>query len=202
MRTPNAFTLIELLIVVAIIGILAAIAVPNFFNAQTRAKLARVQSDLRSVEVALEAYRIDNNKYPYPFTRPPNRLMNVWELTTPVAYMTAVDQLDDPFKPRRLFSPELGNADTVSYLYHNFRGYWGQSQQGLPVGICLKSDGPDHVFSQGCNIWKTYFTNGNVLTQDMRGAIYNASNGLSSSGDIPWLTGEAARGKSAVSVFR
>ncbi len=140
----ESFTLIELLIVVAIIGILAAIAVPNFLNAQTRAKLARVQSDLRAAEMGLEAYHIDHNAYPYPATTPPNRLINVWELTTPVSYLPSLNSMDDPFKPRKFFTPELGNADTISYLYHNFRGYWGRNFEGLPSGTCLKSDGPGH----------------------------------------------------------
>lgn len=60
----KAFTLIELLIVVAIIAILAAIAVPNFLEAQVRSKVARVRSDIRSYATALEAYYIDNNAYP------------------------------------------------------------------------------------------------------------------------------------------
>jgi type II secretion system protein G len=59
------FTLIELLVVVAIIAILAAIAVPNFLAAQTRAKVARARNDLRVASGALEAYRVDNGRYPF-----------------------------------------------------------------------------------------------------------------------------------------
>jgi prepilin-type N-terminal cleavage/methylation domain-containing protein len=65
----KAFTLIELLIVVAIIAILAAIAVPNFLEAQVRSKVSRARTDLRTVTTALESYAVDFNKYP-PEMRP------------------------------------------------------------------------------------------------------------------------------------
>ena len=64
LRKQKGFTLIELLIVVAIIGIIAAIAIPNLLNAIDRGKQKRTMADLRSIGTAIEAYSIDNNQYP------------------------------------------------------------------------------------------------------------------------------------------
>ena len=64
LRKNEGFTLIELLIVVAIIGILAAIAIPNLLNALQRGKQKRTMSDIRNLAVAIESYNVDNNNYP------------------------------------------------------------------------------------------------------------------------------------------
>ncbi len=64
LRKSNGFTLIELLIVIAIIGILAAIAIPNLLNALQRGKQKRTMADMRNVAIAIESYNIDNSRYP------------------------------------------------------------------------------------------------------------------------------------------
>jgi type II secretion system protein G len=63
-RNNKGFTLIELLIVVAIIGIIVAIAIPNLLNAISRAKQKRTMGDMRSSGTAAEAYAVDFNHYP------------------------------------------------------------------------------------------------------------------------------------------
>jgi prepilin-type N-terminal cleavage/methylation domain-containing protein len=124
-RRAGAFTLIELLIVVAIIAILAAIAVPNFIDAQARSKVSRALSDLRSTRTAIESYAVDNNTYPRqtwgctyddhygPTMREVYGTVVPWPsktssgadsdkgvggcLTTPIAYITSLPR--DPFVP-------------------------------------------------------------------------------------------------------
>ena len=64
MKKSSGFTLIELLIVVAIIGIIAAIAIPNLLNAIDRGKQKRTMSDMRSIGTAVESYAVDVNFYP------------------------------------------------------------------------------------------------------------------------------------------
>ena len=63
-RRENGFTLIELLIVIAIIGILAAIAIPNLLNAVQRGKQKRTMIDMRALATAIEAYHVDNSMFP------------------------------------------------------------------------------------------------------------------------------------------
>lgn len=109
----KAFTLIELLIVVAIIAILAAIAVPNFLEARIRSQVSRVKSDQRTYATALESYYVDYNTYPctldsYLF---PERCVNpfgnglileawMYGLSSPVSYLSS-GILPEPFNARQ-----------------------------------------------------------------------------------------------------
>jgi type II secretion system protein G len=175
-KRRHGFTLIELLIVVAIIGILAAIAVPNFLNAQLRAKVARTESDMRSISTALESYRIDNNIYPQwadasgANKNPVNRRLQ--GLTTPVAYMSTV--------PLDHFLYGAGNQrvnDTqdAAYVTYDYVDAWSTVHYQKATGLgnsfrCsewrLASAGPDGLMTYGSI------------------AAFDASNGLRSYGDI------------------
>ncbi|MEW6087498.1 MAG: prepilin-type N-terminal cleavage/methylation domain-containing protein [bacterium] len=63
-KKEKGFTLIELMIVIAILGILAAVAIPNFLNARGKAQDASALSTLEAVKTALEMYAADNGAYP------------------------------------------------------------------------------------------------------------------------------------------
>lgn len=58
----SGFTLVEIMIVVAIIALLASIAVPGFLRARKRAQASRVMNDLRLIDAAVDQYAIETNK--------------------------------------------------------------------------------------------------------------------------------------------
>ncbi len=198
----TGFTLIELLIVVAIIGILAAIAVPNFLNAQVRAKVSRVQSDLRAIAVSTDMYRLDWNAFPWPKSGL-YYISGIHELTTPVAYIGDVN-LQDPFNPANM--QETLGADVPTYVWVNYQGAWGttsaQSKWGafagqFPQGYALNSQGPDHQHSGGSHIplelkFDQAVVGGNVPAGNPYDKLYDTSNGLNSLGDIVRYGGEVA----------
>ena len=76
-RNKKGFTLIELLIVVAIIGIIAAIAIPNLLSAIQRSKQKRTMSDMRSIGTGLGSYQVDYNGYPK------QTIVNAWNYLDP-----------------------------------------------------------------------------------------------------------------------
>jgi len=194
----QAFTLIELLIVVAIIGVLAAIAVPNFLNAQIRAKIARTHSDLKAFSTAMEMYFLDSNEYPwgnFPNSVGGFTTASLTCLSTPVAYLSSIMQID-AFGEGSWTSNGPTNKDY--YTYVNYNGYWARndtSAQGYfknnhPYfkGYGMASFGPDKRDSGG--VWGTlYYKIGNMTI--CNSTLYAASNGLVSLGDICRYGGEA-----------
>lgn len=134
MKTSKAFTLIELLIVVAIIAILAAIAVPNFLEAQVRAKVSQTMTDMRSINVAMQTYYVDNNRYVYHVLKGPGDVPFWpgvaeylrwrtsdgqvdglgWQLTSPIAYITDIP--DDPFNTASVRSRQIPHLATYENI--------------------------------------------------------------------------------------
>ncbi|RJP22456.1 MAG: type II secretion system protein [Candidatus Omnitrophota bacterium] len=197
MSNRTAFTLIELLIVVAIIGILAAIAVPNFLQAQTRAKLARVQGEFQSIRTALESYRVDNNMYPHDGWRGFQRRPSGWiGLTTPVSYINS-GSLHDPFKAKYVIPGDQDPGTTLSLYELSTGNHNPASFNEMPLDDwMLNSIGPDSAYDQQGL--------GGLAGDDTQSAMsypfavrvlrYDVSNGLTSQGDIyAFMGGQPAR---------
>jgi general secretion pathway protein G len=60
----QGFTLLEIMVVVVIIGLLAAMVVPSFMGNVDKANVSRVKGDIRGIETALNLYRLENFRYP------------------------------------------------------------------------------------------------------------------------------------------
>ncbi len=188
----------------AIIAILAAIAVPNFLEAQMRAKVGRIKSDLRTVAVGIQSYQVDHNQPP-----PSNYTSGlgfahwwVWLkmgnveggagmfLTTPIAYLTTL--------PLDIFNPSLNGARDNGMVPVDFIGfnyfYFGKEEDGKHLVSCCHGFHPanDPVASElyGDRIYHwSIFSPGPDLAWYLsnKSMIYDPTNGTVSAGDIGYF---------------
>lgn len=163
-RRGKGFTLIELMVVIAIILILALIAIPAYRNMQTRARRSRVQSDLRTLANALQMFYTDWSKYPVQTTA--NRLVETSgagaELvggtgatinvsgsvssTGEVGPITYIEKLPiDPFDPAGgsyYYQSDSGGTKWVLYSYNAVPGEYIWRKSDGTTGITTTAPTP------------------------------------------------------------
>ena len=103
-RSDAGFTLIEIMVVVIIIGLLAAVVVPQFLGRVDDARVAKAKEDIQALETALTMYKLDNYSYPSP----------------EVGLKALVEKPNDP---------NVKNWRAGGYLKHLTKDPWGNEYQ-------------------------------------------------------------------------
>lgn len=122
-RAMSGFTLIEVMVVVVILGILAAVVVPRIMDRPDDARLSKARQDIRALEAALNLYRLDN--FAYPTTQQGLQAL----VTRPTSH------------------PEPRNWRQGGYIERLPKDPWGNDYQYLNPGV----HGTIDIFSFGAN---------------------------------------------------
>lgn len=136
-RTRSGFTLVEVLIVVVIIGILAAVVVPQFSNASDNAMKSTLKSQLQTISSQLELYRVQNSGS-YPTLGGDGAANDGW-----------ADLIDDGYLKEKPYNPYVGKSNiitgdstamatakgdaTAGWATNNSGGIWAVGYNPTPV---------------------------------------------------------------------
>jgi type II secretory pathway pseudopilin PulG len=204
----DSFTLIELLIVIAIIIVVTAIAVPNLISANIKAKVKGIKSEMGSIAIALEDYRVDDDEGNYPIE--PGRTGSGYDPDVIAKLNIAFDDHSDAIGLGKLiFPPEASDPvylyripgdpfndsgeeewNGTSGAHNNHYCYFtadasGQSSSSEARYWALVSYGPDkdQDIDSYTKAWNA--ADPNAPNHDTyKDLVYNPDNGITSSGDI------------------
>ncbi len=110
-KKVSGFTLIEIMVVIVILGILAAVVVPRIMDNPDKARMVKAKQDIRALEGALDLYRLDNFNYP------------------------STDQGLEALVSEPSGSPEANNWKTGGYMKRLPADPWGNEYQYLSPGV-------------------------------------------------------------------
>jgi prepilin-type N-terminal cleavage/methylation domain-containing protein len=210
-KSGKGFTLIELLIVIAIILILIAIALPNFLEAQQRARVTRAKGNLRSMETAVMSFRTQYGYYYADFNDPSRATMFSRNHKIPSLSPCPINPSGD-LPDGGLDWSEMSNSDRFTYYSQGVHcplttpikfidpgstvDPWGDGS--VPIGMDSRWVGPDSENITAGMKYVAYFVAGpNAIQGEWRrgcevqngigiGCVYNPTNGTKSKGDL-WM---------------
>ena len=210
----NGFTLLELVVVLGIVMILTAMALPKFLTVRIRSQVVVARSHTQTLAQALDLYTLDFHRYPGSIPRVPSDPLGILSshqltvLTSPISYVTP-EAFNDPFGvvEAQLYDPNLSSGNDFpklgqpnslrSLLYFHYLSLAERNSKpflGID-GASVISIGPDRKDSLG--VYRPFapdFFFGQI-TQDFPAhpydTVYQPTNGVRSGGDIGGYAGGA-----------
>ncbi|MFS8878480.1 type IV pilin protein [Synechococcus sp. H55.8] len=159
----KGFTLIELLVVIVIVGVLSAIAIPQFLNQIRRSRVAEAQAALTNASRGAEVYRLDWTQYPTEYSVIELGCDSAWcgpngdkyqnDAWSAPNYGAPAMSVDTPAQ-RGLIMAVLGNTE-VNPAYVNAGGHPILCEIGLGRGEQIVATGSEYFVGKSCNVFAT-----------------------------------------------
>ena len=167
----KGFTLIELLVVIVIVGVLTAVAIPQFLNQIRRSRVAEAQAALTDVSRGSEAYRLDWTSYPTAYSVIARGCNSNWcgpmkdkyqnDPWSAPNYGAPAMRADSPAQ-RGLILAVLGNT-AVNPAYVNAGGNPILCELGLGKGEKAIATGSPYYVGKSCNVFATSSSGVNII---------------------------------------